>query len=390
MTTGKVLISGADGVPLPAQPGVTDKLSGIIKKAGDGGRTGIIDEGGYAGAFHRVEALPWTVVSLQSRSEAFGAQERSFYGFLFFAAISLFASLGLAYVLSEKISNPIARLSEGAGKIAAGDFSGQVAETGWAEVKMLTAVFNKMVKDLKKYNGMQVDRIVEEKNKAETLVNTIQDGVILTDVSGSLLYSNPTAMRLMGLAGTQGQMVMIPGSVRKQEFREGIAAIMGEKPSTKDIEVVFQADAQTKAVIMIGEIGGSAEEDAARYIKKEMTKPVFCFVAGKTAPPGRRMGHAGAIVEGNSGTHASKVEALAKAGWPVEKPKATIYVWAPVPEKYKGSSAVFAEELLEKAGVVVTPGLGYGQWGEGFYRISLTYPDVVIQEALGRIRELGR
>jgi succinyl-CoA synthetase alpha subunit len=77
---------------------------------------------------------------------------------------------------------------------------------------------------------------------------------------------------------------------------------------------LFQADAQTEAVIMIGEIGGSAEEDAALYIKKEMTKPVFCFVAGKTAPPGRRMGHAGAIVEGGSGTHASKVEALKKAG----------------------------------------------------------------------------
>ncbi len=81
-----------------------------------------------------------------------------------------------------------------------------------------------------------------------------------------------------------------------------------------DALTMFQADKQTEAVIMIGEIGGSAEEDAARYIKKEMTKPVFCFVAGKTAPPGRRMGHAGAIVEGNSGTHASKVEALKKAG----------------------------------------------------------------------------
>ena len=77
---------------------------------------------------------------------------------------------------------------------------------------------------------------------------------------------------------------------------------------------LFQADEQTEAVIMIGEIGGAAEEDAARYIKKEMTKPVFCFVAGKTAPPGRRMGHAGAIVEGGAGTHASKVEALEKAG----------------------------------------------------------------------------
>lgn len=77
---------------------------------------------------------------------------------------------------------------------------------------------------------------------------------------------------------------------------------------------LFEADPQTAAVIMIGEIGGSAEEDAAKFIKKEMTKPAFCFVAGKTAPPGRRMGHAGAIVEGGAGTHASKVEALRKAG----------------------------------------------------------------------------
>ena len=77
---------------------------------------------------------------------------------------------------------------------------------------------------------------------------------------------------------------------------------------------LFQNDRRTKAVVMIGEIGGSAEEDAARYIRESMTKPVFAFVAGKTAPPGRRMGHAGAIVEGNAGTHASKVEALKAAG----------------------------------------------------------------------------
>jgi len=77
--------------------------------------------------------------------------------------------------------------------------------------------------------------------------------------------------------------------------------------------------------------------------------------------------------------------ALEKAGWPVVKPKATIYIWAPVPEKYQGDSGAFAEDLLEKAGVVVTPGRGYGQWGEGFYRISLTYPDSVLSEALARI-----
>lgn len=77
--------------------------------------------------------------------------------------------------------------------------------------------------------------------------------------------------------------------------------------------------------------------------------------------------------------------ALAKAGWPVDAPKATIYIWAPVPEKFNGSSTAFAEELLEKAGVVITPGRGYGETGDGYYRISLTYPDEVIKEALDRI-----
>ena len=83
------------------------------------------------------------------------------------------------------------------------------------------------------------------------------------------------------------------------------------------------------------------------------------------------------------------VDALDRAGWPVEAPKATIYVWAPVPEKYHGSSAAFAEDLLEKAGVVVTPGRGYGVTGDGYYRISLTYPDQVLAEALDRIVALA-
>jgi len=77
---------------------------------------------------------------------------------------------------------------------------------------------------------------------------------------------------------------------------------------------LFETDDETKAVVLIGEIGGSAEEEAAEFFKSKMAKPVFAFVAGKTAPPGRRMGHAGAIVEGASGTHASKVEAFKKVG----------------------------------------------------------------------------
>jgi len=79
----------------------------------------------------------------------------------------------------------------------------------------------------------------------------------------------------------------------------------------------FERDPATKAVIMIGEIGGTAEEQAAEFVKSNMTKPVAAFIAGATAPPGKRMGHAGAIISGGRGTAAEKRAALEKAGIPV-------------------------------------------------------------------------
>jgi len=77
---------------------------------------------------------------------------------------------------------------------------------------------------------------------------------------------------------------------------------------------LFQDDPQTEAIVMIGEIGGNQEEQAAAFIKAHVTKPVAAFIAGRTAPPGKRMGHAGAIISGGSGTAQSKVEALKAAG----------------------------------------------------------------------------
>ena len=86
-----------------------------------------------------------------------------------------------------------------------------------------------------------------------------------------------------------------------------------------DCLTAFEKDPDTKAVAMMGEIGGTDEQDAARFVKEHMTKPVVGFIAGQTAPPGRRMGHAGAIISGSAGTAAEKIEAFEEAGMGVAR-----------------------------------------------------------------------
>ena len=192
-----------------------------------------------------------------------------------------------------------------------------------------------------------VDAIYEAADAGVDLVVCISEGVPALDMLKVYNYLKGTKTRLLGpntpglISPGLSKVGIMPGQIHKKGsigvvsrsgtltyevvynltnngFGQSTCLGIGGDPIVGtgflDVLELFEKDPQTKAVVLIGEIGGTDEEDAAVYIKKNMTKPVVAFVAGRTAPPGKRMGHAGAIIAGGSGTAAEKITAFNRAG----------------------------------------------------------------------------
>ena len=157
------------------------------------------------------------------------------------------------------------------------------------------------------------DAVMESADAGIELIICITEGIPVNDMTRAHDFLKKARARQVAAGATPSRLIGPKAGVG-QSTAVGIGG--DPLPGTNFIDCLgaFQNDADTQAIIMIGEIGGTAEEEAAAFVKANVTKPVVAFIAGQPAPPGRRMGHAGAIISGGKGTAAEKMTALEAAG----------------------------------------------------------------------------
>lgn len=245
--TGKIVVADVKGNILAGFSGdevpkvAPAFLAKMFGSDTEGSRESIpSDKGVQVGGFHSAEtsSTKWYVLTLQPQDEAFLAASQMTVQVIVFILLISAAAFGVAWFVATKITEPLLDLTRWALRVSKNDFSTPVQEPGWGELNTLARTANQMMKALKSYSELQIDRIMEEKSKVETIVYTIPDGLVMANFNGELMYLNSPAMGVLGIdpkkAGTPKGVFDV---IRQEKLKKAMTAALARNEKVEDVEV---------------------------------------------------------------------------------------------------------------------------------------------------------
>jgi len=218
----------------------TLKLKEIFAQFGKKGLVkGLVVKGiKYSGAYASVPSLPWKILSLDTNKNIYGSGQKSIFLFGFFALVTTGFSIFIVFLISQRIIEPINNII-----LAVRQFLREqqlekiIPRKGWPELQNLINLLNRLMLELQAYRAFQLNQIVEEKNKAQALIDTIPDGVLLIDNAFRLIYANGIALRTLGIEKISPDII-IPKSIRNQQFAGKLNEII------KSTEKIYQTESE--------------------------------------------------------------------------------------------------------------------------------------------------